>query len=679
MKYLKKLALVCAAGLLLTACNDDDLKPGNPIMEITGNLGSTFFGDTLRFNVKASDAEVPLSTIHAEIYYGSEMVSQQVIRTKVSGADYPVAVYVPYLANIPDGNAVLHLTLQNINFTITEENYSVQVSHKPYEHLTFITDEGQEYEMLPVGNYSYEVTDQFPQQAKGKIYTPENEFGDRVIFGYENGEIKVNGMNSIPFSNATPGIYTIAFNTYNFEGAPFVSPTINGENMQMIDDDNSYVDLNLAKGAALEFDGFPAFESWWLNPDFIQANPDGNYSFMAYDGTYRFIANMRLKYFQVVKLVGSEPATLNADGTGNVWIIGEGIGYPALTNQPAWDPSKAIAMAPVSDRVYQVTVVGGININVDDINFKFFGQPNWADAVPDGIELTGAMLTSQSDVIGVGTGKGDDGNGHDTGNLFLKEGASLAPNGIYVITLDLTGGINNGVLRTTLNGQQEFEEEAIYLNGKKMDTVDNSTYSLVAQLTQGQTLEITGFSSLYDLYFDPDYFTVAPGKVTFNPVDGYYNIVLDKGMMTFMAQPVNADGSKPTIQSDGSGAIYMNGWGVGNPSQSYQYDWNASKFYALAQVAPGVYQYTGNAGPETDSVYGDRFRYDYLNFNLYGSVTWDPTFGFGSFTALGDTGSILTAAGDGNFTLAGGVNLEEGATYRLTVDMKAMTVNFVKL
>ena len=436
----------------------------------------------------------------------------------------------------------------------------------------------------------------------------------------------------------------------------------------MIDDNTYYVDLNLAKGDALEFDGFPDFENWWLNPDYIQANPDGNYSFMAYDGNYRFIANMKLKYFQVVKLVGSTPATLNTDGTGAVWILGDGIGYPSVSNQPSWNPGKGICMAPTRDRTYQVTVVGGLTIDINSVNFKFFGQDDW------GIELTSDKLTSQSDLFGVG-----DGTDHDNGNIYLKEGVTLEPNAIYVITLDLTGGLDNAILRSTMNGQQEFEEQAIYLNGKKMQTFDNSTYTLAVQLTQGEKIDITQYNDLFSLYMDPDYFTVSRPEITFAPVSGYYNIVLDKGMMTLMAQPITSDGAKPVIGSDGTGALYMNGWGVGNPSQDYQFDWNGDKFYALAQVAPGVYQFTGKAGPESGSVFGDRFRYDYLNFNLYGSVSWDPTFGFNAFTPLGDAATLLTAASDGNFNLAAGKSLEEGATYRLTVDMKAMTVNFVKL
>lgn len=675
MKYFKYLALACASMAMLASCSDDDMAPGNPVMNVTGDLGTAFFGDTLRFNIQASDAEVPLSTIHAEIYYGSEKVSEQVVRTKVSGADYPIAVYVPYMANIPDGDATLRLTLQNIHFTITELNYNVAVSHKDYPELTFVTDEGEEYIMTRESNYNYSVTATFPQQVKGKIYTPANEYGDRTVFGYEGGMIKVNAENSIPFSNATAGNYTISFNTYTFEGAPFITPTINDENMESIDDDTMYTDLNLSKGDELVFDGFPDFENWWLNPDYIQANEDGTYSFMAYSGTYRFIANLKLKYFQVVKLVGTTPATLNDDGTGNVWILGDGIGYPTISNQPSWNPGKGIPMAPTGERTYQLTVVGGININISDINFKFFGQDGW------GVELTSDMLVSESDLIAVGTGEG----GHDNGNLYFKDGVTLEANGIYVITLDMTGGINNAILRTSLNGQQQFEEDAIYLNGEKMDTFDNSTYSLALGLTQGEKIEITKYNDVASLYADPDYFTVNGSEITFNPISGFYNVVLDKGRGTLSAYMVNADGSDLTLNEDGSGALWMMGWGVGSPSQDFQFGWDPGKAYCLAQIAPNVYQFTGHAGPETGSVYGDRYRMDYLSFKFFWQNGWGGEFGDSgadySLALTGDSSNYIQNTG--NFELAAGMELTEGATYRITIDLTGGvtqgTINFEEL
>lgn len=661
MKYIKHFALALAAVSLFTACKDDDVNPGNPVMNVTGDLGTACFGDTLRFSIKATDDQVPLSTIHAQLYFGSEMVSEEVIRTKVSGADYPVALYVPYLANIPDGKANLRLTLQNINFTLTEENYSVSIYHADYPELTFIADDGTEYTMMRESLYNYSMTGNYPQEMKGKIVTPKNTFGDFVTFGYEASEIKVNGAGSIPFSNSQAGNYTVSFNTYTFEGSPFVTLTINGELLQTLDDDSSYIDLNLAKGDILTLDGFPNFNEWWLNPDYFTGNPDGTLSFMAYEGNYRLIANLKLQYFKVMKLMGGEPATLNDDGTGAVWILGDGIGYPSLSNSPGWNPGQGICMAPINDKTYQVTVVGGRNVDVNSINFKFFGQDGW------GTELTGTMLTSESDIIGVGTGD----NGHDNGNLFLNDGVTLDVNGVYVITLDLTGGINNAILRTDFNGEQEFEEKPIYINGEKMITSDNSRYSLMMNLTQNEILTFTQFDGFNSIYIDPDYFGANDvNSVSLSVISGYYNIIFDKGLGTLSAYKVNEDGSQLTLQSNGSGALWLMGWGVGSPSLDSQFGWDEGKAYCIAQVAPSVYQFTGKAGPENGSIYGERFRFDYLSFKFFWQNGWGGEFNDDTpLNLYGTASEFIQWVGGGNFELAPGVELQQGETYRMTIDL----------
>lgn len=676
MKHIKTLIGLLAFGSLMVSCKDDDVKiPGNPVMDVTGNLGTACFGDSLRFEVKASDDQVPLSTIHAELYFDSEMVAQQVIRTKVSGATYPVAIYIPYVANIPDGQATLRLTLQNINFTITEQVYGVNVSHADYPYLTFVADDGGEYTMNRVSMYNYEVTDNFAAKMPGKIVAPaEGGATDEVTFGYEGSEIKVNATKSIPFTNGTAGNYTISFNTFTMEGAPFTSLSINGNQLEQVEDDLYQVDLNnLAKGDILTLEGFPNFEEWWLNPDYFQNNNDGTLSFMAYNGNYRIIADTKLQYFKVVKLMGGNPGTLNEDGTGLPWIIGENIGYPSLSNAPGWNPGRGIPMAPVSERVYQVSVVGGRNIDVAGINFKFFGQDDW------GVELTGTMLTSQSDLIGVG--HGDD--GHDNGNLYLKEGVELQANVMYVITLDLTGGINNAILTTTVGDEQQFEEKPISINGQKMLTIDNSTYSLVMNLNQNDNISITGNVDMSKIYLDPDYFTGEGGNITFNPISGYYNVILDLGKGTLGAVMTDEAGSELTLQENGSGAIWMMGWGVGSPSMDYQFGWDEGKAYSLAQVAPAVYQFTGKAGPETGSAYGDRFRYDYLSFKFFWQNGWGGEFNNSEhILALTGTASEFIQ-NTGNFELAPGVQLTEGDTYRVTIDLTAGvdngTINFEKL
>lgn len=447
MKYTGFFALCLACATMLTACKDDEPAPGNPVMEVTGNLGSAHFGDDLTFTVKASDSEVPLSTIHAELYFGDEMVAEEVIRTKESGKDYEVTIPVPYLANIPDGNATLRLTLQNIHFTITELTYKVALTHPDYPSLIFRAEDGNEYVMEKTDeDYVYAVTGRFPTSIKGVIVAPAvDDNGHEIIFGYENSEIKPGLTGEIPFSNSVAGNYTISFNTYSFEGAPFIILSLNGNVLASDGGSTAFIDMDLQKGDTLDPDGFPEFEQWWIDPDYFVQNADGSLTFNAYRGRYRIIADMGRKYFRVYKLNGNDPATLNNDGSGALWIIGDDIGLPSLSYKVGWVTESALCMAPIGDKTYQITLVGGETVNTRATNFKFFGQMGW------GIELTGADLTSTSDLIQVGTGT----NGHDNGNLFLTPGKTLENGGIYVFTVDLTQGIHDAILTVEYKGQKE--------------------------------------------------------------------------------------------------------------------------------------------------------------------------------------------------------------------------------
>ncbi len=80
------------------------------------------------FTIKASDVDVPLSTLKAKLFYGEELVSETVIRTKTSGSDYTGKVFVPYYPNVIDGRATLKFVLQNIHFTTTEMGGEVVLS-----------------------------------------------------------------------------------------------------------------------------------------------------------------------------------------------------------------------------------------------------------------------------------------------------------------------------------------------------------------------------------------------------------------------------------------------------------------------------------------------------------------------------------------------------------------------
>jgi hypothetical protein len=202
------------------------------------------------------------------------------------------------------------------------------------------------------------------------------------------------------------------------------------------------VDLDLTQGQTVTFDGIDDIADWWIDPDFLTRidESDNKFTFQAMNGNYRINADKTNKYFIVEALSGGEPAKLEADGTGAVWVIGDGgIGKPSNANGINWTESKALCLAPIGNKKYRITLVAGNQIETDAINFKFFCQKGW------GGEFTNDKISTTSDLILIGDGN----NGADPGNLNLKPGVTLEDGVAYEFVLDLSGGRDNAVLTVT--------------------------------------------------------------------------------------------------------------------------------------------------------------------------------------------------------------------------------------
>lgn len=259
---------------------------------------------------------------------------------------------------------------------------------------------------------------------------------NEINFGWSNGAITQGTSSEITFSNLSAGEYSISFNTLTYAAAPFVKLLLNGSEMEMVDDDHYSIDLNLKQGDNITAD-IPNFDQYWIDPDFFEKNEDGSLKFLPIDGTYRVIANLALNYLEVLKMNGTSTATLNDDGTGALWIIGDGIGKPSVaTNAVGWTTEKGLCMSQIEAKKYQVTVVAGEQIKSDDINFKFFHQQGW------GGEYKNDALSTTSDLVFIGDGT----NGRDAGNLGLVEGKSLENGVAYRFTVDVTAGVSSAVL-----------------------------------------------------------------------------------------------------------------------------------------------------------------------------------------------------------------------------------------
>lgn len=436
MKKYIYLLIILSGFVFLNSCSDDDEQgPGNPVIEPKTEFGSAMFGDSLPFSMAVSD-DVPLSTLKVRLYFSDELVSEEVIRTKTNG-EYSGKIYIPYYANIPDGTAILKFVLQNTSLTISEKSYELSLTRPDFPYLTLVSGE-TEYRMERTGLYQYEAKETFPMKVPGYIKAPAvGNYGNEISFGWEDNAITQGSVSTIPFSNF-PGEYAIEFNTYNYEASPFiVAYTVNGTVMERIDDSNYKVEMNLTKGQEITVDGIDNFSDWWIDQDFFTKDADGNLTFVPIDGKYRITANFDLQYLRVEAMIGSSLATLQSDGTGAIWIIGDNIGKPSVaTNLVGWNTASGLCLAPVGGKKYQITVVAGKSITAESINFKFFHQRDW------GGEFGGDDITTTSDIVFIGNGT----NGRDSGNLGIVEGKSLEKDATYVFTVDLSAGNDNAVL-----------------------------------------------------------------------------------------------------------------------------------------------------------------------------------------------------------------------------------------
>ena len=654
--------LLSAALFMLTSCIDEDYKnivqQGDPLIGVNA-LGNAQMGETVNFTVNCTDKTGEcLSTLKAELLFTDEAVDATTIRTKEAG-DYSVSLNVPYLQYIPNGEAKVRLTLQNVTTSTTIVEVPLTVERPHFSDLQFITADSTVYQMTEGDDYLYTVTVPTAESAfKGYFMTRDGKYS----FGSNGSEIELGQRGNIDFVTNNTGDVLVSFNTCDYTFGPNEEITIQPLNFT---EAVNFITRQMQQGREYTIGGIVA-DDWYIDPDFFELNDDGNYVFRAIDGTYTLTAYGNYKFVQVYSGTASEPSTLQADGTGAIWVIGgNGINKPFLSTKnnngwwtgTEWDQ----ATAQIKEKVYQITLTVGKQLSATDVNFKFFGQPNW------GIEFKGDgsdySLVCNSDVFGVG-----DGNGHDNGNIYLKDGVTLTEGDTYIFTVDLTGGTKNAPLsikKGTSDGSQ-----VLTLTDKEPQTVS---------LKKGATLQFDGIVGS-NWYVDPDFLkNNGDGTYTFLCISGQYAIKAYADYQYVQVYPVNDDGKPATLQTDGTGSIWVIGsecvnkpllTSANNKSWWTDPDWDQ----CMAPIAKGVYRITLTVGQQLAATS--------VNFKFFGQPTWGVEFNGqgGDYHLDSDNDWFRVNAADsdnGNIFLKDGVTLNEGETFVFTIDLTAGVANGV--
>ena len=654
--------LFSATLLMLTSCIDEDykniVKQGDPMIAVDA-LGSAQMGETINFSVNCTDKKGErLSTLKAELLFTNEAVDATTIRTKEAG-DYSVSLNVPYLQYIPNGEAKVRLTLQNVTTSTTIVEVALNVERPHFSDLQFITADSTVYQMTEGDNYLYTVTVPTTESAfKGYFMTRDGKYS----FGSNGSEIELGQQGNIDFITNNTGDVVVSFNTCDYTFGPNEEITIQPLNFTEAE---NVITRQMQQGREYTIGGIVA-DDWFIDPDFFELNDEGNYVFRAIDGTYTLTAYGNYKFVQVYSGTASDPATLQTDGTGALWVIGgNGINKPFLNTKnnngwwtgTEWDQ----ATAQIKEKVYQITLTVGKQLSATDVNFKFFGQPNWGTEFKgDGSDYS---LVCNSDVFGVG-----DGNGHDNGNIYLKEGATLTEGDTYIFTVDLTGGTKNAPL-TVKKGAGE---------GTQLLTLDDKEPQTVS-LKKGATLQFDGIVGS-NWYVDPDFLKDnGDGTYTFLCISGQYAIKAYADYQYVQVYPVNDESKPAALQADGTGSIWVIGSDCVNKpflSSANNKGWWTDPDWdqCMAPIAKGVYRITLTVGQQLTATG--------VNFKFFGQPTWGIEFNGlgGDYHLDSDNDWFRVNAADsdnGNIFLKDGVTLNEGETFVFTIDLTAGVANGV--
>ena len=644
------------------SCVDNDyqniVQSGDPVINAS-SIGTIQMGQQLQFSVNCADKKgEALSTLKAELLFSDEVVDETTIRTKTEG-DYQVNLNVPYLQYIPNGEAKVRLTLQNVTTSKTIVEVSAQVERPHFSDLQFITVDSTVYQMTEGDDYNYSVKINTTQTAfKGRFLTKDGQWA----FGSNGAEIALGGTGNIDFQTESSGEVEVTFNTRDYTFGPYeeikIAPL-------MFTESDNVMTREMVQGRQYTIEGIVA-DDWFIDGDFFEKNDDDTYTFLAIDGTYTLTAYNNYKFLQVYAGTKDAPATLQADGSGALWIIGgNGINKPYLSTSnnngwwtgTEWDQPTA----QIREKVYQITLTVGQQLSATDVNFKYFGQPNW------GTEFGGNggdhNLTCNSDIFGVG-----DGNGHDNGNIYLKDGAVLNEGDTYIFTVDLTGGCANGVL--TVKKSAGAGVQSIELTDKEPVTMT---------IKKGMQFEFGGIVG-DDWFVDYDFFQKNDdGTYTFLCINGTYNLKAYADYKYLQVYPANEDGSAATMQEDGTGSI----WVIGSECVNKPFltsdnnkgwwtdpDWDQ----CMAPIAAKKYRITLTVGQQLSA--------DGINFKFFGQPTWGIEFNGqgGQYHLDTDNDWFRVNAADsdnGNIFLKDGATLSDGETYIFTIDLTSGIANGV--
>ena len=164
---------------------------------------------------------------------------------------------------------------------------------------------------------------------------------------------------------------------------------------------------------------------------------------------------------------------------------------------------------------------------------------------------------------------------------------------------------------------------------------------------------------------DYDFFNVTnDGVVTFKAISGLYKLRVDFGKKWIEVEAMENENDRAELDGTDPEAIWCIGGNFGKPAIGKSWDTNEGA-YCLAQVAPGIHQFSLVYGTQLGSGFSIKF------FHQKGWGRSDSKWGgeFKSYAAVNDETGLFKITSAGNIEAASGKLLEDGMGYRFTIDI----------
>lgn len=395
---MKRLILLCnmmSIGLLsITSCDDAndkfDDKGSCSILSFTGQE-SAYMGDSITFNFQVISQGVPLNQAKVQLLFDEKIVSERFLTVTGNGA-YSAKIFVPFLANIPDGTAKVAIYVQNERFAKDYTEKEIQIQRPHFEKLYLKSSKGITYEMTESPNVPFEYVasnPNMPSDLEGYIEIPPYQAnGNQITFGAEDGIVTQGSTQNIEYmiDQTAP---RACFNIKTFEASPAIKFALNGQEFIKKNDNEFYIERETRQNERIVISGMKKeWSQYWIDPSWFNFKKDTEKKelvFKAITGKYKFTVDKKLKFIKVEVMNGDAIASLQENGAGTIWASGNNaIGKPNLTsNNINWAPTRMFCLSPIEANRYEFIFEGGKQLGTGSLNFKFFYDNTQSDGSAD--------------------------------------------------------------------------------------------------------------------------------------------------------------------------------------------------------------------------------------------------------------------------------------------------------